>query len=254
VGDDALVSLVIVEPGKQLLTVCEKGFGKRTAIEEYPIKNRGGQGVIGIQVTDRNGRVVGAKCVAETDEFIMITEKGMVVRSAIADVRVIGRKRNCRSRRRRARRRRRRTTPTTLRATTLRTTTPSPPKTRTPRADRRSAPMFFKRTKKPPRGTATCPACGERFPAGRLACPECGSDAETGWKSGEDVDYALADIPEPEDGSGDDESLREALAPLRPTRPDLWSSRQFRVFVVGMLLVFVMVVPALVMLWRHFRG
>ncbi|MCE9638284.1 MAG: DNA gyrase subunit A [Planctomycetes bacterium] len=91
ITDDKLVSLVIVEPGKQLLTVCEKGFGKRTAIEKYPLKNRGGQGVKDIEVTERNGRVVGAKCVAESDEFIMITEKGMVVRSRIADVRVIGR-------------------------------------------------------------------------------------------------------------------------------------------------------------------
>ena len=47
-----------------------------------------------------------------------------------------------------------------------------------------------------PRRTATCPHCGESFPAGRLACPECGSDARTGWQSEEEVDYQSVDIPD----------------------------------------------------------
>jgi DNA gyrase subunit A len=90
-GDDEVVSLVVVEAGKTILTVCENGFGKRTACEEYPLKNRGGQGVINIQVTERNGKVVAVKTVADTDEFMMITHGGMVVRTRAADTRTIGR-------------------------------------------------------------------------------------------------------------------------------------------------------------------
>lgn len=107
---------------------------------------------------------------------------------------------------------------------------------------------IFKRTKKP-RGVSTCPACGFRFPAGRLACPDCGSDAETGWKTGDDVDYAMADIPEPEED--DEEAAREAMAPLNATRPDLWSARQRRVFVVGIVLLAALVLPLLVVGWRY---
>ena len=94
----------------------------------------------------------------------------------------------------------------------------------------------------------TCPLCGARFRSGQLACKECGSDAETGWKSGEDIDYAAVDIPDEDT----DETLVESLAALHPTRPDLWSSRQFRRFVIGVTLVIVMVLPGIVLLWRHF--
>ncbi|MCG3135997.1 MAG: DNA gyrase subunit A [Planctomycetes bacterium] len=91
VGDDKLVSLLVVEPGKTILTVCERGFGKRTDVSEYPVKNRGGQGVIDIKVTERNGDVVAAKAVSESDEFMMITQAGMVVRFRVSDARSIGR-------------------------------------------------------------------------------------------------------------------------------------------------------------------
>jgi DNA gyrase subunit A len=89
--DDAVVSLVVVEGGKSILTVCERGFGKRTDIGEYPLQNRGGLGVIDIKVTERNGPVVAARAVSESDEFMMITQGGMVVRSRVADIRTIGR-------------------------------------------------------------------------------------------------------------------------------------------------------------------
>jgi DNA gyrase subunit A len=98
-GDDQVVSLVIVEPGMMVMTVCENGYGKRTTIgtgeeggaKDYPLTNRGGQGVNDIRVSERNGKVVAAKAVSETDEFIAITQEGMVVRSRVADVRSIGR-------------------------------------------------------------------------------------------------------------------------------------------------------------------
>jgi DNA gyrase subunit A len=97
---DEVVSLVVLEPGKSILTVCARGFGKRTPIDSpdptnnangYPLQGRYGKGVINIKVTERNGDVVAVKAVADTDEFMMITEKGMVVRTSVSDTRPIGR-------------------------------------------------------------------------------------------------------------------------------------------------------------------
>jgi DNA gyrase subunit A len=88
---DEVVSLVVLEPAKSILTVCENGYGKRTAVEEYPLQGRYGKGVINIKVSERNGLVVAVKAVADTDEFMMITEKGMVVRTSVGDTRTIGR-------------------------------------------------------------------------------------------------------------------------------------------------------------------
>ena len=88
---DEVVSLVVLEPGKSILTVCARGYGKRTAIDEYPLQGRYGKGVINIKVSERNGDVVAVKAVADSDEFMMITEKGMVVRTRVSDTRPIGR-------------------------------------------------------------------------------------------------------------------------------------------------------------------
>ena len=74
-----------------LLTVCENGFGKRTDFSEYPAHHRGGQGVINIKTTERNGNVVALIDVRDTDELIMITSKGMVIRTPINTIRAIGR-------------------------------------------------------------------------------------------------------------------------------------------------------------------
>ncbi len=88
---DEVVSLVVIEEGKQILTICENGYGKRTSVDEYPKQRRAGQGVIDIKVTERNGPVVRSRLVDDDDEFMMITEKGQVVRTRVADVRPIGR-------------------------------------------------------------------------------------------------------------------------------------------------------------------
>jgi len=88
---DEVVGMEIVKPKCTLLSVTEKGFGKRTAFEEYRIQSRGGSGIINIKTTDRNGRVVGVKSVADTDETIIITQAGMVVRCPVKGVRTIGR-------------------------------------------------------------------------------------------------------------------------------------------------------------------
>ena len=88
---DEVVSMVTIEPGESVLTVCENGYGKRTAIEEYRKTHRGGKGVINIRTTERNGRVVGLLSVTDDDELMMITAKGIMLRTGLEAVREIGR-------------------------------------------------------------------------------------------------------------------------------------------------------------------
>ncbi|MEJ2393531.1 MAG: DNA gyrase subunit A [Candidatus Thiodiazotropha sp.] len=85
-----VVSL-IVSSGGDVLTVTENGFGKRTPVSEYPVHGRGGQGVISIQTSDRNGAVVGAVQVVDDEEIMMITDGGTLVRNRVADVSSMGR-------------------------------------------------------------------------------------------------------------------------------------------------------------------
>jgi len=85
-----LISLIIVKEG-YVLTVTERGFGKRTPIDEYPVHGRGGQGVISIQTTERNGAVVGARLVSEDDEIMLISDGGTLVRTRANEVSVQGR-------------------------------------------------------------------------------------------------------------------------------------------------------------------
>ncbi len=74
-----------------ILTICKHGFGKRTNLSEYRLTNRGGKGVINIRATDRNGPVVGALRVFESDQIIAITEKGVTIRYNVSDLRKISR-------------------------------------------------------------------------------------------------------------------------------------------------------------------
>ena len=88
---DVVCSLEVVEPEGTFLIATERGYGKRTGFEEFRTQHRGGKGIIGIQTSDRNGRVVAAHAVHENESLIMITANGMMVRSPIAGIRVIGR-------------------------------------------------------------------------------------------------------------------------------------------------------------------
>lgn len=88
---EKLISLIVVDEEAAILTATEKGYGKRTATTEYACKGRGGQGVISIQTSDRNGEVVGAVQVSETDEFMMISDGGTLIRTSVDEVRVMGR-------------------------------------------------------------------------------------------------------------------------------------------------------------------
>jgi DNA gyrase subunit A len=85
-----VIALSIVGDG-MILSATERGFGKRTAIEDFPIQGRGGQGVIAIQTTARNGRTVGAVQVREDDEIMLISSSGTLVRTAVGDISIIGR-------------------------------------------------------------------------------------------------------------------------------------------------------------------
>ncbi len=89
--DDKVVSLIIPRGEGDILTVTENGYGKRTAQSEYPTKNRATQGVISIKVSERNGKVVGAIQVEETDQIMMITNAGTLVRTRVSEVSIVGR-------------------------------------------------------------------------------------------------------------------------------------------------------------------
>jgi DNA gyrase subunit A len=88
---DRVVSLIIPRSEGAILTATENGYGKRTALSEYPVKSRATLGVISIQVSERNGRVVGAIQVDESDEIMLITNGGTLVRTRVSEVGLIGR-------------------------------------------------------------------------------------------------------------------------------------------------------------------
>jgi DNA gyrase subunit A len=89
---DRVVSLIIPHTTEgAILTATENGYGKRTALSEYPTKSRATQGVISIKVDERNGKVVGAIQVIESDEIILITNGGTLVRTRVSEVGLIGR-------------------------------------------------------------------------------------------------------------------------------------------------------------------
>src|SRR4030095_11567847 len=74
-----------------LLTVCEKGLGKRTPTADYPTKNRGGKGVIAIKASDRNGKVVALRIVTDDDDLMIITDGGKLIRMPVSGIPTIGR-------------------------------------------------------------------------------------------------------------------------------------------------------------------
>lgn len=88
---DYVIGMEVVTKTATLLSVTEKGFGKRSQIDEYRVTSRGGKGVTNIKVTDKNGEVVGLKCVSDKDDLMIMTKEGMVVRCTIKDIRETGR-------------------------------------------------------------------------------------------------------------------------------------------------------------------
>jgi len=88
---DAVVGMVIVEEKAALFTICENGYGKRTGLENYRSQSRGGVGLKNIKTSDRNGKVVALKAVQNTDDLMMITAHGMIIRTGLDQIRSIGR-------------------------------------------------------------------------------------------------------------------------------------------------------------------
>ena len=91
---DEIVGLEILSPtlaNAQILTVTEKGYGKRTLIEEYRLQGRGGSGVMTIKVTDKNGPVVAVRQVVDSDQLIIASDHGKVIRTRISEISEVGR-------------------------------------------------------------------------------------------------------------------------------------------------------------------
>ncbi|MDH3647867.1 MAG: DNA gyrase subunit A [Gammaproteobacteria bacterium] len=91
---DRVIALIVVEPDAEegeILTATANGFGKRTAVSEFPSHGRGGQGVIAMQTTERNGVMVGANRVSDDDEVMLISAAGTLVRTEVSGISIMGR-------------------------------------------------------------------------------------------------------------------------------------------------------------------
>jgi DNA gyrase subunit A len=89
--DDYVVSMARVREGASVITVSDKGFGRRTPLESYRIQNRGGYGMKNYKISDEKGSVCGIKVVDETDDLIIISNNGVIIRIRVSDVRLMGR-------------------------------------------------------------------------------------------------------------------------------------------------------------------
>ena len=93
-ADQKVISLIVVPPecdDRYVLAATENGFGKRTKISEYPVKGRGGMGVLAIKTSERNGSMVGACLLDESSEIMLITDGGTIVRTRSTEISVVGR-------------------------------------------------------------------------------------------------------------------------------------------------------------------
>ena len=86
-----VVSLLVVPETGEVLTACANGYGKRTPVQDFPTKGRGGKGLIAIKTSARNGELVSATVVSDTDELLLISDAGTMVRTRVAEVSVTGR-------------------------------------------------------------------------------------------------------------------------------------------------------------------
>ena len=91
-AEDAIViSLIMPQAEGRILTASENGYGKQSRNEDYPVRGRGGKGVIAIQMSERNGALIGAVQVFDGDEVILISDQGTLVRTRTSEVSVLGR-------------------------------------------------------------------------------------------------------------------------------------------------------------------
>jgi len=85
-GEDYVVGCEIASHGEALFTVTERGYGKRTLVEEYSLQNRGGYGMKNYNITSKTGRVVGTAIVDPTDDVLIISDDGTIIRTPAADI------------------------------------------------------------------------------------------------------------------------------------------------------------------------
>jgi DNA gyrase subunit A len=98
-GEDRAIGMVCVEPNsdKNILVISEKGFGKRTPVDDeegnpiYRITNRGGKGVKTIEITDKTGKLIGIQAVTDEDDLMLMTKSGTAIRMDVSTIRVTGR-------------------------------------------------------------------------------------------------------------------------------------------------------------------
>jgi DNA gyrase subunit A len=90
-GDDEVLAMEVVRPNADLLVVTDAGFGKRTPLEQYPLKGRGGKGVLTVRIVERRGYLAGALAVQEEDDVFLITDNGQIIRTRVKEVRRAGR-------------------------------------------------------------------------------------------------------------------------------------------------------------------
>ena len=88
---DHVVGMEIIEPGQEILVVTEKGYGKRTPEDEYRLQSRGGVGLKTMQITEKNGKMCAVKAVDGSEDIMLITINGMLIRMDVEDISVIGR-------------------------------------------------------------------------------------------------------------------------------------------------------------------
>jgi DNA gyrase subunit A len=89
--NDEVVAMDALEGSDPILTVTEKGYGKRSPLEDYRVQSRGGRGIITLKVTDKNGPVIGVRQVKETDDIMLVTNKGKIIRSGVKGIPILGR-------------------------------------------------------------------------------------------------------------------------------------------------------------------
>ena len=90
--NDFVIGLVaVIRPSATILVVTQNGFGKRSDLADYRVTNRGGKGVITVKTSDRNGKLISIKEVTDSDDLMIITNKGILIRQKVKDIRVMGR-------------------------------------------------------------------------------------------------------------------------------------------------------------------
>ena len=89
--NQSVIALIMPNKDNEILTVSENGYGKRSKVEDFRKTKRGAKGVIAMQLSDRNGKLISANQVSDEDQVILISDKGTLVRTKVSEISVIGR-------------------------------------------------------------------------------------------------------------------------------------------------------------------